>query len=74
LDTEFARAAGHVRSIGGGDECLSRDAACIDARSPKAAALDNGDPLARSRHPHRQEWSRLPGTDDDCIKVVFHDR
>jgi hypothetical protein len=73
LDTEFCRAAGHVRSVRGGDQRLRRDAACIDTRSPEAASLDNGDPLTRSRHPHRQEWSRLATSDNDRIKVCFHD-
>jgi hypothetical protein len=28
--------------------------------------------LTRSRHPHRQKWTRLPSPDDDCVKAFFH--
>src|SRR5262249_12252616 len=60
-----------VDGVGAGDQGLGRRAACVDAGAAEAAALDDGDALARARQAPGERRPRLSGADDDRV-VVGH--
>ena len=66
-DPELAGSAHHMRRIGAGDQCLSGDAAGVDAGAAKRSAFDGRDSHARCRQAPRERRSGLPGADDDGI-------
>jgi hypothetical protein len=63
-----------MRAVSGGNQCLCRDAACIHARSTEALPFDYGHLSASGSHPDSQKRSCLAASNDDRIKVFFHNR